>query len=90
MPYVDDHAKARLPQYPQPNELPTALPHNGGQLTYLITRQIQAYLQSIGDNLGYENLAVILGSLEGAKADFIDRVLLPYEHKKREQNGDVW
>jgi len=95
MPYVDDHTKARLPSYPYDENgrvaKPTELPHTAGQLTYLITRQIQAYLESASARgVGYENLAVVMGALEGAKADFISRVLLPYEATKIEDNGDVW
>jgi hypothetical protein len=63
-------------------------PQTAGELTYTLTRAIQRYL---GDRaLRYEDIAVVLGSIEGAKCDFIERVVLPYEDRKRQENGDVW
>lgn len=59
-----------------------------GDLTYLLTMTLQDYLS--GRPMRYEDLAVCLGALEGAKADFINRVVTPYENGKRLHNGDVW
>lgn len=59
-----------------------------GELTYLLQQEIVKYLTNMG--LSYQTLAEVLGSMEGLRADFVDRVLLPYERAKRLQNGDVW
>ncbi len=91
MPYVDQKTKDRLPSYPQ-GARPTELPHSCGQLTYLITNQIIAYLESARQSRGvsFENLGVVEGALGKALTDFNERIVKPYEEKKREQNGDVW
>jgi hypothetical protein len=81
MPYVSDDEKDRIDSDRRP-------PVNVGQLTYVIQGALRVYLEGTG--LRYQNLAECLGALEGAKLDLIDRVIIPYEHKKRVENGDVW
>lgn len=76
MPYITDDAKTK------------DLPENAGELTYALQQVLKMYLEGTG--LRYQHLAECLGALEGAKLDLIDRVIVPYEHKKREENGDVW
>ncbi len=64
-----------------------------GQLTYKLTGELAVYLDDVIATTGeihYSDLAECLAALEGAKADFIERVLKPYEKKKRKENGDVW
>jgi hypothetical protein len=61
---------------------------NVGDLTYIIQNEIQRYLATNG--LRYHQIAEVLGALEGAKLDFIERVVKPYESRKRRANGDVW
>jgi len=61
---------------------------NAGELTYIFQSAIKRYLQNQG--LRYQQIAEVLGSLEGAKLDFIARVVHPYESRKRVENGDVW
>jgi hypothetical protein len=80
MPYITPDVKAELDRGHSP-----ASP---GELTYAIQQLIKGYLESEG--LCYQQIAEILGSLEGAKLDFIQRVVKPYEDKKRGENGDVW
>ena|ERR1017187_4376740 len=66
---------------------------NVGELTYAVTSQLAMFLdERLGktSELHYEDLAVCLAALEGAKADLIERVLKPYEAKKAADNGDVW
>jgi hypothetical protein len=80
MPYIKQHQKARLNA--------GAAAQNAGELTYQFQQTI---LRHIGEGeLKYETLARVLGALEGAKLDFIERVVKPYEAKKQEENGDVW
>jgi hypothetical protein len=40
--------------------------------------------------LSYERIALTLGAIEGLRADFIRRVVTPYEKRKCKENGDVW
>lgn len=80
MPYVPKRVKKYLAK-----NNPPAGP---GDLTYLFQQDIKRYIEHMGE--GYGTFAQVLGALEGAKADFVDRVLLPYEHKKHDENGDVW
>ncbi len=61
---------------------------NPGTLTYELQQTICEYLLRHG--LRYQQIAEVLGSLEGARLDFIERVVKPYEHNKRLVNGDVW
>lgn len=80
MPYITQEAQVEID-----NGRP---PENSGELTYAIQQSLKQYLEGTG--LRYAHLAECLGALEGAKLDLIDRVIVPYEHKKREENGDVW
>lgn len=79
MPYLTTEAKSKLDA--------GTVPRTAGELTYLLARQVQKYLP---EELRYEHMATVLGALEGCKSDFIDRILLPYEHRKWRDNGDVW
>ena len=85
MPYVDVRSKARLDEGGRGGD-----PITAGQLTYLIQQQLQRYLRSRGSDVRYEDLAVCLGALEGAKLDITNRIIIPYEEIKLRQNGDVW
>ncbi len=62
--------------------------HGPGELTYQLQQVINDFLSDFG--VEYRTIAECLGALEGCKADFIDQVLLPYEAKKRKENGTVW
>jgi hypothetical protein len=61
---------------------------NVGELTYAIQQLLCQYLEA--HELRYQTLAECLGALEGAKLDLIERVVKPYEERKRAENGDVW
>jgi hypothetical protein len=63
-------------------------PANVGELTYKLQQALREYLEEHG--LRYQQLAECLGALEGCKLDLIERVVKPYEAKKRSENGDVW
>lgn len=80
MPYVTDEAKKDVDAGTPPT--------NVGELTYKLQQVLREYLEETG--LRYAHLAECLGALEGAKLDLIDRVIVPYEHVKRKENGDVW
>lgn len=80
MPYITQEAQVEIDN--------GRSPENSGELTYALQQVLKGYLEGTG--LRYAHLAECLGALEGAKLDLIDRVIVPYEHKKREENGDVW
>jgi hypothetical protein len=82
MPYLDDNGKECVAA--------GKLAGSAGELTYMLQQAITEHMLWFDRPLRYEDYAAILGALEGAKADFIDRILLPYEKKKRKENGDVW
>lgn len=86
MPYIDEASKRRLDD---PN-CRTRVKHarGAGQLTYKLQQELKRYIEDHG--LKYETLAACLGALEGAKIDLTERVVKPYEARKREENGDVW
>lgn len=58
-----------------------------GELNYALTTMLLAYLPT---PLTYQALNDCLGALEGAKLEFYRRVVVPYEQKKMEENGDVY
>jgi hypothetical protein len=81
MPYIDASMKADLKSF----RLSIG---RAGELTYLLQQELLEYIQARG--LSYQTIAECLGALEGAKADLIERVVKPYEERKRHINGDVW
>lgn len=85
MPYINKHQRHHVRATREAKTV--------GELTFLIQDDIKTYLDEVVACTGtfrYSDLAACLGALEGAKADFIQRVLMPYEEKARERNGDVW
>ena len=61
---------------------------NAGELNFLITQLLLYYL--FHEKLSYKRINDCIGALEGAKMEFYRRVVVPYEEKKMEENGDVY
>ena len=61
---------------------------NAGELNYMVTRLVQAYLKHKGES--YQTYNDIMGALEGAKLELYRRKIAPYEDTKIKENGDVW
>jgi len=59
-----------------------------GELNYLLTNLLKRYWVNSAQN--YQVLNDIVGALEGAKAEFQRRIVVPYEIEKKEENGDVY
>lgn len=59
-----------------------------GELNYVITEVLNEYISL--HELSYSVINDIIGALEGAKLEFYRRVAVPYEDKKRNENGDVY
>lgn len=63
-------------------------PQTAGELNYVFTAFADLYLQEKG--LNYQNINDVIGALEGAKLELYRRIAVPYEDKKRAENGDVY
>jgi len=59
-----------------------------GELNYLISRTLRRYWTNSPQN--YQALNDIVGAVEGAKQEFIRRIVNPYEDRKIKENGDVY
>jgi len=84
MPYIKPEAREPL----NPTRYIYMVADNPGELNYQITELIKEYFLKNGEN--YQAINDVLGALEGAKAEFYRRVVVPYENKKKELNGDVY
>jgi hypothetical protein len=82
MPYVKKIDRARLDAGGEPT--------NTGELNYVITRQLDAYLARKG--VRYANLNEVVGVLECAKLEIYRRIVAIYEDRKiaDPENGDVY
>ena len=61
---------------------------DAGELNYLLTYHILRYLNSMG--LCYQTINDIVGALKCCSDEFYRRIVVPYEDKKIEMNGDVY
>ncbi len=80
MPYIKDSDRREIARGRNPV--------NVGELTYLISRVCDTYLNFHEDN--YQTRAEITAALENTKLEFYRRIIVPYEDKKIEENGDMW
>ena len=61
---------------------------NAGDLNFAISKILVAYLKNNGTQ--YRTINDILGALEGAKLEFVRRIMNPYEDQKIIENGDIY
>ena len=59
-----------------------------GELNYIITKFLKIYMRDRVKN--YTLFNEVMGVLGSATAEFYRRVMVPYEDKKIEDNGDVY
>ena len=59
-----------------------------GDLNFLVSTLCKYYMDQHGQS--YSIINDIVGVLECAKMEFYRRVAVPYEDKKRTENGDVY
>lgn len=88
MPYIEPVKRASFG--PALDLLKTRIEYDGitpGDLNYLITMIVHMYVEDKG--LSYTFLNDVVGVLESAKAEFQRRVVVPYEDRKIQENGDV-
>lgn len=59
-----------------------------GELNYLLSKTLKRYWKNSPQN--YQAINDIVGAVEGAKLEFVRRIVNPYEDKKIQENGDVY
>lgn len=80
MPYIKQDRRAIL-------DFDVEDPTNAGELNFKITRIIQEYFRM---HHNYQGINDIVGALEGAKLEFVRRVVNPYEDEAIKRNGDIY
>lgn len=86
MPYIKNERKAQLYN---PNDLTTfANPTTAGELNFYITTILQHYFKHNGTN--YQAINDISGAMTECLAEFRRRVVVDYENKKIQENGDCY
>jgi hypothetical protein len=61
---------------------------NPGNLNYLITMLLIRYWRNSPQN--YQAINDVVGAVEGAKLEFVRRIVNPYENTKIKANSDVY
>ena len=63
-----------------------------GELNYCLTQLMLLFVRGKDNDcpLAYSVMNAAIGACECAKAEFIRRVLSPYEDEKAKENGDVF
>ena len=79
MPYINASRRIELTS--------NVYPETPGELNYCLTTLCTSYLSQ---GMSYKVLNEIIGALECCKQEFYSRVIVPYEEKKKEENGDVF
>lgn len=83
MPYIPKERRGIYPDFLD------GLPHNSGELNFIITSICLAYLDQ-NDVINYQIYNDIIGALESAKLEFYRRLVSGYEDVKIKENGDVY
>jgi hypothetical protein len=60
---------------------------SAGELNYQFTMLARKYLKDNGET--YKTMNDVMGAFECAKLEFYRRIIVPYECKKIEENGDL-
>ncbi len=90
MPYIKEGQRKKLdPVLEQLFEALNVSDENTskGEYNYVITKILHNYIFNFG--LRYHNLNDAIGIVEAAKAEFIRKVVSPYENIKIKDNGDI-
>lgn len=80
MPYINKDARAEIDK--------TGLAQNAGELNFVITKVLLAYIDMEG--LSYRTLNEVIGVLECVKQELYRRMIVGYEDQKIAENGDVY
>lgn len=85
MPYIKPEAR---PQFDRLlHTLARRIADDPGYLNYCLTRLVNEMWQT---RESYKTIALVTGVLRGVEQEFHDRIVRPYEDKKRDENGDVY
>jgi hypothetical protein len=87
MPYIEENKRLGFDENYFEEFLHNGLPHDVGELNYIITTLIVNYL---GVTKKYEKYNEVIGVLECAKLELYRRAVSPYEDAKMKENGDVY
>lgn len=87
MPYLaDEERKIELSK-----QLLTVDPVTKGELNYVLCEIVQDYLGSMDPKeVGYADISEAGDAMIDAYLEFVRCVLVPYEERRRQENGDVW
>lgn len=80
MPYIKKTERVAL-------DVGDVMPQTPGQLNYVITKAAHEYIRNNG--LSYTKLNEVYGAMQAAAAEFYRTVIVPYEDRKRQENGSV-
>ena len=84
MPYIPKEHRSRLSWWLQTDDL---MPHNPGELNFVLTKILIRYIDNNGRN--YSTFNSVMGVLSCIGHELYRRFIGPYEDKKIEKNGDV-
>lgn len=84
MPYIDKKERGEI-DHDLYNVIASAPYLTAGELNYAITRILLAT-----DPQGYAGFNMLIGVLECVKQELYRRIVVPYENKKIDKNGDVY
>lgn len=84
MPYI---TKSRIAELQKPGHLGDI--KTPGELVYVLTYALGSYFGNT-QPITYTTITEVLGALEGCKLELYRRLVVPYEEKKRRENGDVF
>lgn len=90
MPYIEKRRREALDRHLAPlvKELEAPLgSYTAGEFNYVITKLLLAVWDV---RHSYSTAAHLVGILDTVKAEFYRRAVVPYEEKKKEDNGDVY
>lgn len=94
MPYIkEDNRRELAPLMAQLLEHVSTFGVTEGSMNFIITRLLRVWVAGIEDVVAepnYSDFNAAIGVLECVKQEFYRRAVVPYEDKKREQNGDVF
>lgn len=86
MPHVQKSQKDRL----RKNRSTAETPMDVGELAYVLAYEIDRYTVDVPQDLRFQRIAEVLGALESAKAEYLERVHKPYEAHKARENGSAF
>ena len=64
-------------------------PKSAGELNYLLTSLVHAYIDRVHGKLSYAAINEVMGVLESAKLELYRQLASPYEDHKKIENGSV-